>query len=155
MPLGTEINPDYLVGQLVIPSVGLNIAVLEGLTNENLDVASGTMKPGQVLGKGNYAIAGHHMIDEDLLFTPLMNVRDFDTIYITDKARVYKYVVTDTFIVPPTEGQVINDDQGKGIITLVTCSNPEGTNRWIVRGKFMKSYPVNQANQEIKEAIQI
>lgn len=155
VPIDAEVNRHYLVSQLVIPSVGLNIPVLEGLTNENLNVASGTMKPGQTPGKGNYAIAGHHMLDENLLFTPLMRVQKFDSVYLTDKEYVYEYVVTDTFIVPPTEGQVIDDSQGEGIITLITCSDPAGTNRWIVRGKFMKSYPVDKANQEIKMAIQI
>lgn len=155
VPIDVEVNRNYLVSQLVIPSVGLNIPVLEGLTNENLNVASGTMKPGQTPGKGNYAIAGHHMLDENLLFTPLMRVQKFDSVYLTDKEYVYEYVVTDTFIVPPTEGQVIDDSQGAGIITLVTCSDPAGTNRWIVRGKFLKSYRLDKASQLVKSYIQI
>src|SRR5699024_11149761 len=82
---------DYMIGEIYVPDVGIHIPILEGLTNENLWLASATMKPNQVMGEGNYAIAGHYMLDKSLLFTPLENSQEGQKVYITYKRTVYEY----------------------------------------------------------------
>ncbi|TDM15170.1 class A sortase [Macrococcoides goetzii] len=138
IPKFQEVNKNFLVGYIQIPEVNLELPVLEGLTNENLNVATGTMKPGQEMGKRNYAIAGHHMPNENLLFSPLMRVKIGNLVYLTDKDRTYVYKVTKTEVLSINRGDVIEDSEGDKIITLITCTDIQGTARLMVRGSLTK-----------------
>lgn len=153
IPLNASINPDYKVGEIYIPSVQLHLAIMEGLTNENLNVASGTMKPHQKMGEGNYAIAGHHAYT-NILFTPLMKVKNGDKIYITDKSEVYEYKVNHLKYLTKNDGYVIDNKEGDKIITLITCSDPQGTKRYMVRGELIKYYSLDNASKELKTQFQ-
>lgn len=153
VPINVKINKNYVIGKLYVPNVELNIAVLEGLTNQNLDVASGTMKPKQKMGKGNFAIAGHHMIDYNSLFTPVSRMKEYDEIFLSDKRYVYEYVTTKVSVVSENNGNVVDDIPGENLITLVTCSDPEGTARVVVRGKLLKKYKITEASEDVKNAI--
>lgn len=137
IPKFQEVNMNFLVGYIQIPEVNLELPVLEGLTNENLNVATGTMKPGQEMGKRNYAIAGHHMQNENLLFSPLMRVKKGNLAYLTDKDRTYVYEVTKTEVLDVNRGDVVEDAEGDKIITLITCTDIQGTARLMVRGKLL------------------
>ncbi|HHW6502797.1 TPA: class A sortase [Staphylococcus aureus] len=139
IPKFQEVNMNFLVGYIQIPEVNLELPVLEGLTNENLNVATGTMKPGQEMGKRNYAIAGHHMPNENLLFSPLMRVKKGNLAYLTDKDRTYVYKVIKTEVLDVNRGDVVADVEGDKIITLITCTDIKGTARWMVRGKLIKT----------------
>lgn len=138
IPKFQEVNMNFLVGYIQIPEVNLELPVLEGLTNENLNVATGTMKPGQEMGKRNYAIAGHHMPNENLLFSPLMRVKKGNLVYLTDKDRTYVYKVSKTEVLSIDRGDVVEDSEGDKIITLITCTDIQGTARWMVRGSLIK-----------------
>ncbi|PKE11082.1 class A sortase [Macrococcoides caseolyticum] len=139
IPKFQEVNMNFLVGYIQIPEVNLELPVLEGLTNENLNVATGTMKPGQEMGKRNYAIAGHHMPNENLLFSPLLKVKKGNLVYLTDKDRTYVYEVTKTEVLDVNRGDVVEDAEGDKIITLITCTDIQGTARWMVRGELIKT----------------
>ncbi|HZH59858.1 MAG TPA: class A sortase, partial [Metabacillus sp.] len=60
-----------VIGGISIPSVDLNLPIGKGTSSYTLALTAGTMKENQVMGEGNYALAGHHMKREDLLFSPL------------------------------------------------------------------------------------
>lgn len=66
-----EFNSNYVVGKITIPSVHLNLPILYGVSNNNLWFGACTMKPNQKFGQGNFALAGHTMANQNLLFTPL------------------------------------------------------------------------------------
>jgi len=136
VPLDASVNYDYMVGEIYMPDVDMRLPILEGVSNENLWVGAGTMKPGQKMGEGNYALAGHHMWDESQLFTPIMNSEIGDKAYVTDKNKVYEYTVTDIFVVQPSDGYVINDIPGEQTLTLVTCTDVWGSERHIVVGEL-------------------
>ncbi|MGX7211771.1 sortase family protein [Enterococcus innesii] len=46
------------VGTFEIPSIGLKLPVLEGITQANISIGVGTVKPNQAIGKGNFALLG-------------------------------------------------------------------------------------------------
>jgi sortase A len=128
------------IGLIAVPSVKIYLPVLNGLGNNNLTVGAGTMKPNQVMGERNYALAGHHIHKQPTLFSPLENVKVGSKIYVTDKKKVYTYKITFEKVVDKSQVQYIDDAQGNHIITLVTCAadqilQPE---RQIVRGKLVK-----------------
>ncbi len=106
-----------LLGRMEIPRLGVSLIVAEGTDEGTLQRAgghiTGTSFPGQ---GGNVGIAGHR----DTLFRPLRNIRQNDVITLTTLAGEYRYRVTSTEIVKPTDIAVLEPD-GHEILTLVTC----------------------------------
>lgn len=147
VPLNATVNYDYMVGEIYMPDVNMRVPILEGISNENLWVGAGTMKPGQKMGEGNYALAGHHMWDENQLFTPITKSKIGDKAYVTDKDKIYEYTIKEIYVVPPSEGHVINDVPGEQLLTLVTCTDVWGTERLIVIGELtgVSEYEMDRA----------
>lgn len=132
-----KVVTQYGAGTIEIPSIGMKLPILEGMTQENLSVGAGTMKPNQVLGQGNFALAGHYMTNAGLLFGGIKNVHQGDLIQLTyqNQLRLVAYRVTEVKRITKDQGQVISDSQGTGLLTLITCdSSVAGTNgRLMVR----------------------
>ena len=82
------------IGGIAIPSVGINLPIFKGLSNEALIYGAGTMSKDQVMGKGNYSLASHHTKNPELLFTPLEKVKIGEKIYLTDLENIYVYDIT-------------------------------------------------------------
>jgi len=113
---GTEAT-NGLLGRMEIPRLGVSVIVAEGTAEATLRRAGGhipgTSLPGQ---RGNVGIAGHR----DTLFRPLRNIRQNDVITLTTLAGDYRYRVTSTEIVSPSDVTVLQSD-GDEVLTLVTC----------------------------------
>lgn len=60
-----------------------------------LALTTGTMKSNQVMEEGNYTLAGHHMKDPDLLFSPLYRVEVGEAVYLTGLSDIYKYQIVE------------------------------------------------------------
>ncbi|QBO36066.1 class A sortase [Periweissella cryptocerci] len=136
------------IGLLNIPSIGLNLPIANGLDNETLALAAGTLKPNQKMGQANYALASHHVVAKDILFGPLYwKSRPGQKIYLTDLKNVYEYTTYQRKFIPATDVKVVDDVPGKQIITLITCDDT-GDKRLMVRGKFNKVYKYKDAPKE-------
>ncbi len=113
---GTD-STSGLLGRMEIPRLGVSVIVAEGTDERTLRRAgghiAGTSLPGQ---RGNVGIAGHR----DTLFRPLRNIRRNDVITLTTLAGEYRYRVTSTEIVSPSDVTVLESD-GHEVLTLVTC----------------------------------
>lgn len=142
-----NINPKYdkrlLVGHIRIPAISVNLPVLEGVSNTNLYVGAGTLKPYQQLGKGNYALASHHMPDEVSNFSRLGALQKGNQIYISNSKYIYQYSVDSVKTMPPRSGNVVNDVSGKRLVTLVTCTDIYATNRIVVQGHYVGKHSFN------------
>ena len=148
----SHLNTSYVVGLIHVPSVGITERIYEGLSNDNLWAGVGTVKPNQRMGERNYAIAGHHMENPNLMFSPLMNVQNGQKIYLTDMDKVYEYKIHNIVHVDPSQGQYMLDSQGNELVTLIVCTDPWGSQRRIVQGKLVKEVPMKQAPENIKKA---
>ncbi|USS93656.1 class A sortase [Fructilactobacillus ixorae] len=128
------------IGSIQIPAVKINLPIFKGLNSENLTIGAGTMKPHQKLGTGNYALAGHHMQDPNVLFSPLAKAKRGQVVKITDGKHTYRYRIINTKIVPETDVAVLNDVPNQKLLTLVTCAsgNPGETDRLIVTGRLIE-----------------
>ncbi|MFT8361632.1 MAG: class A sortase [Sporolactobacillus sp.] len=137
---GLTVDRRAIIGQITIPSVGIQLPILKGTTSANLLGGATTMHPDQRMGAGNYPLAGHHMREQNLLFGPLMHIQKGARIVITNLKTDYVYQVAQRKIVPETDGAII--DQTKSAqITLVTCDKPTRTpNRLIVIGKLVDTH---------------
>ncbi|HHX66729.1 MAG: class A sortase [Miniphocaeibacter sp.] len=119
-----KINKNLIVGQIVIPSLDLNLTIFKGLSENELFAGVGTMKNNQVMGEGNYAIAGHYA-ENNTLFGDLTSIEIGDTVKITDKNNIYEYKIYDTKVVDPNQIDLIEDTEaekrGNPIISLMNC----------------------------------
>lgn len=134
-----------IVGELTIPSIGLKLSILKGVTNANLLAGAATMRADAKMGKGNYPLCGHYNLDKSVLFGGLMDVKVGDKIMVTNKKTIYEYEVTKTILLPDTALYMIEDEEAEAekssIITLMTCDSIGKTNnRYFVRGKLVEKY---------------
>ncbi len=145
-----------VIGGVAVPQVGINLPIFRGVSNTSLLYGAGTMKPDQVMGKGNYALASHTVsgfnINQGLLFTPLENVKNGMTVYLTDKINVYQYKVDSVRILNASHVEVINDVPGKIMVTLVTCETRNSPNRIVVQGEFVKEVKFSAATKDMLNA---
>lgn len=145
-----------VIGGIAIPELNMNLPIFKGLSNAALYYGAGTMKETQEMGMGNYALASHHVFAmagaSEMLFSPLDRAQAGMKIYLTDKNKVYTYVITKVEIVSPEAVEVIDDHPGKKEITLVTCTDAEATERTIVYGDYESEIKYEIAEPSILEA---
>ncbi|MBS7577887.1 MULTISPECIES: class A sortase [unclassified Enterococcus] len=164
-PLSTEAvveaqvaNQDLpVIGGITIPAINLNLPIFKGLDNTNLLWGAGTMKVDQKMGEGNYALASHYVAGQPkMLFSPLKEgpAQAGQKVYLTDKSTIYEYQISEVYEVSPEHGEVIDDLENQRVLTLVTCSDANATNRIIVRANFEKSYSVGEASQSVTSAFE-
>ncbi|MDQ4148773.1 MAG: class E sortase [Actinomycetota bacterium] len=108
------------VALIRIPKIGVNSVVVEGVGVEELKKGPGhypeTAMPGEL---GNMVISGHRTT-YGAPFYRLDELRAGDEITMFDQSGGYKYVVTQTKIVKPTEvGVIAPTDDAR--LTLTTC----------------------------------
>lgn len=145
-----------VIGGIAVPELEINLPIFKGLDNVNLFYGAGTMKPDQVMGKGNYSLASHHIFTPEnadrMLFSPLAHAKAGMKIYLTDKDKVYTYEIREVKHVTPDRVDEIEDREGVDEITLVTCVDYNATERIIVKGdlKEVKSY--SDTSQDVLDA---
>ena len=145
-----------VIGGIAIPEVEINLPIFKGLDNVNLFYGAGTMKRDQVMGKGNYSLARHHIFTAEnasqMLFSPLSRANTGMKIYLTDKDKVYTYVIHEVKHVTPDRVDEIDDRSGVDEITLVTCVDYDATERIIVKGDLKEEKDYSQTPEEILTA---
>ena len=148
-----------VIGGIAIPDLGINLPIFRGIGNVELTYGAGTMKPDAVMGKGNYALASHHISGvagaPQLLFTPLERAKNGMVIYITDKEKIYQYKISDVQVMTPDHVEVIDDHPGKKELTLITCDDIEAVNRIIVFADYVKEFPFDTAKKDVKKAFEM
>ena len=106
-----------IVGRLLIPSLKLNVMVLEGTDPWTLNRAVGhierTAFPGST---GNVGISAHR----DGFFRNLGRIREGDAISLVTSEKTYTYAVESTQIVNPGDVEVLAPSD-RPVLTLVTC----------------------------------
>ncbi len=141
------------VGKLVIPELNLNLPIVLGVGNAQLAFAAGTLNPGQTMGKGNYALAGHHMAnDERVLFGPLVKSQVGMQIYVSDMSQVYVYQVYARHYIKATAVSIL-DTTSQPELTLVTCDD-DGTGRLAVQARLIATAKVSSVPKSLQALIE-
>lgn len=108
---------DELVGRLEIPRLGLSVMVSRGTSPRVLRRGAGYLTATALPGdRGNVGIAGHR----DRHFRPLKDVGPGDEVLVTTVDGTFRYRVTWTRVVEPTDVHVL-DPTEEPVLTLVTC----------------------------------
>ena len=141
-----DANGAGLMARLRIPTINLDLPVYHGTSDETLLAGlghlEGTSLP--VGGEGTRAvITGHRGLADARMFTDLNQVEVGDTFVIEVFGEVLTYRVFDTKVVEPDETEALRAEQGRDLVTLVTCT-PLGinTHRILVTGE--RVYPTPQ-----------
>lgn len=151
------VDKSLLIGQVVIPSINMNLSIFKGATNENLLAGASTMKVDDKMGEGNFTLAGHYNKDKSILFGSLMDVKIGDIIKVTDKTNIYEYRVYANKTVDDKSIYMIENEEakkrGNSIISLMTCYYSSKTGkRYFVLGDLVKSYPYEAKLMDTKES---
>ena len=120
------------VMMLSIPSIDLYQPILETLSDDNLNVALTQIKEDQVLGSGNFTVAGHLSSVDGRHFNRLPEVQIGDEVSVLTDKQVYTFTVDSREVIEATDVDVL-DDGGQSEITLITCT-PSGKKRLAVKG---------------------
>ena len=135
-------SPGGALDHLVIPAIGVDRYVVEGVAELDLQMGPGhypgTSLPGQ---DGNVGIAGHRTTFGAPFFR-LNELVPGDFIYLTDTSgTTWVYDVIRQWVVPPSDTAVL-DGTHLPELTLTTC-NPrfEATTRLVVRADLVKGLP--------------
>jgi len=145
-------NAIHVIGSIAIPSVDLYLPIGNGVSNETLALAAGTMKADQEMGKGNYALAGHHMIKHGALFSPLYyKSKVGQMIYLSDAKNIYAYKTSKRTFIKATDVQVIDDVPGKSLVTLITCDKT-GAGRLMIQGTYVQKWAFKQAPDSVQKS---
>ena len=154
--ISSSVNPEDLpvIGGIAIPELKINLPINKGTSNEGMFFGAGTLSDSQEMGKSNYALASHHMLyKQELLFSPLINAKEGQKIYLTDLENVYIYEVDRVMIVDPSAIEVLNPSE-KPIVTLITCTD-DFSGRVIVQGSLVNEVGIDSATDEMMAAFKI
>ena len=150
---------DYGIGKIYIPSSGVDVPILSGMSDTNLLAGVGTRTPDQRLGFGNFVAMSHNL---DVNYEPngplvnLLNTDHEDAIYATDFNQMYVYSASFVGIVMEDETHFTYppQDSQKPLLTLFRCEGPIGTpKRALMQGKFVKSYPLEKTDPDLLKAM--
>ena len=117
--------PDGIIGQIDIPAMGVSLPLYLGATSENMSqgaaVVAGTSVP---LGEedSNCVIAAHRGLWAGLsMFRDIEKLEIGDLVTITTPWDTLVYAVTDTEVVTPDAVDAVGVQEGRDMITLLTC----------------------------------
>lgn len=131
LPPEDAIEPEIIIGEIVIPALMVSQTIYQGMSLLTLDKGvgywPGTAMPGYV---GNVVLGGHRVSKKkpfrniDLLVTG-------DEIYLTTSDGTFVYAVTEQLVVEPTETWIINQTD-TATLTLFACHPPHSTKQRLV-----------------------
>lgn len=131
---------DYTTGSVSIDSLGINLPILEGTTNDNLWAGATTFRPNQSISKGNYVLLSHNVGYSGMLFSDLPTIKKGATVKVTSYAdgskKTQKYKVTKTEVLDYQKDADVMNDTDDRRLTLITCLEPTNmTERFVVTAK--------------------
>lgn len=139
-----------LVGELKIQEpYHIMLPILQGMTNYNALSGAATMKEGQHLGRGNFALGSHSTYSPYILFGGLSRTPIGSSIFANDVHHIYQYKVYRSELIDPNNRQLVDDkeakDHGTPIMTLLTCGDLHSTTRYVVQAELVDQWDADKA----------
>ena len=153
-----NVTPLGIMGYLSIPKINVSLPIYHGTEDTVLQVGVGHLEGSSfpIGGKSTHAVlSAHRGLPSARLFTDLDKLETGDTFEITVLNRVLTYEVDNISIVLPEEAEGLLVQQGKDLVTLMTCT-PYGINshRLLVRGRRIENgeriHKVNVTSEAVK-----
>ena len=142
-----------MLGYVEIPKINVNMPIYEGVTIENLSKGVAHMEETSLPNGENNThsvLAGHTGITNAIIFDDLDVLEINDEFYITFVNQKSKYKIVDKRIVLPTETSSLKIEDGRCLVTLVTCTpRSVNTHRLLITGEKILDEKVI-AGQEVQ-----
>lgn len=125
-----NLNGDGVMGQIVIPSIGVNLPITHGTEGSGMNHGVGhvTNTSLPVGGASTHAVlAGHTGLPSAVIFDHLDQLETGDYFIIQVLGEDHAYRVTSAEVVLPDDTTSLGVKEGKDLVTLVTCT-PYGVN---------------------------
>lgn len=125
-----NLDANGIMSELTIPGLNVQLPVYHGATEDTLRKGVGHLYGSSlpVGGDSTHAVlTGHSGLPEAAMFTDLSKLHEGDRFTIDTFGRTLTYAVTSTETVEPTDIENLKVQQGKDLVTLVTCT-PIGIN---------------------------
>lgn len=139
------LNADYIIGQIYIPDIDMNLPILKGVTNENMMLGAGTMRLDAEMGVGNYPLAGHYTDTRGVLFRNIHDIPIGTDVYVTDKTTIYHYKIFSRELYPDDAFYMVENGQselrGNPIVSLMVCNVTSDAGRIFAVGDLIDSWP--------------
>lgn len=125
-----DVTGTGMMGYITIPKIGITMPIYHGVSEPVLQVGAGHL-PDTSLPVGGASshcvLSGHRGLPSAKLFTDLDQLAEDDVFYlkVLDQVLAYKVYVIETVL--PTETSSLAIQQGRDLVTLVTCT-PYGVN---------------------------
>lgn len=152
---GSGIDDRNIAGFLSVPAVGIKLPIFYGVSFANLWYGTGTAKPNQRLGEGNYVLVAHRIDDANKLFRPLERASLGQQIYASDQEYIYEYNIYDFLNVSPKRGDLMNDEPGVPKITLITCADDYAVKRFVTVGSYAQKWKISEAPEYVRNSFNI
>ncbi|WP_226531036.1 class C sortase [Microbacterium paraoxydans] len=134
-----------VMARIQIPKIDVDLPIYHGTSESTLQRGvghlEGTSLP--VGGESTHTVlTGHRGLAEARLFTDLDRLVIGDTFTVNTFGKVLTYKVVDTRVVEPDDTQALRQEEGRDLVTLVTCT-PLGVNthRILVTGERVTPTP--------------
>lgn len=111
-------------GYIEIPSMGEKLSLYLGATDTNMAKGAAVLGDTSIPIGGsntNAVIAGHRGWKSQKFFKYIEKLKVGDAVYVTNPWGTMSYRVESIDIIKPTEGDAIKIQEGKDMITLLTC----------------------------------
>lgn len=144
---------DGIMGTIEIPKISLRLPIYHGTEKDVLSKGIGHLKESSlpVGGEDTHCVlTGHRGLPNAELFTRLDEMEKEDIFYIRVCGEVLTYKVSDICIVEPEKVEVLEIQESKDKVSLITCT-PYGlnTHRLIVTGERIAEEEVVEVSKEI------
>ena len=115
---------DEIFGVITIPALDLEMPIYLGATNSHLAAGAAQLSQTSIPIGGNNTnsvIAGHRGYSGASYFRYVPDLKIGDKVIITNLWEELTYVVVDTDIIAPNEVEKVLIQEGRDMITLITC----------------------------------
>lgn len=157
LPYAEQLTVGGVMAYVDIPKINVYLPVQHGTDAETLERAVGhvvgTSLP--VGGSSTHAVlSGHSGMASSKLFSDIDQLTAGDTFYIHVLGEVLAYKVDAINTVLPTDTSLLQIENGKDYVTLVTCT-PFGVNthRLLVRGHRVPYVPEQEATAAVEKPV--
>lgn len=114
---------DNALAILTIPSIDLEVAVSEGLSDGNLKYSVAHYDTSASFGEvGNACVVGHRSHTYNRFFNRLDEVNIGDIVSLNTGEKQFSYQVNDVFVVEPKDIWVLAQHSNFAELTLITCT---------------------------------
>lgn len=148
-------GPAEVMARIRIPGIDVDLPVYHGTSDLTLLRGAGHLQGTSlpVGGESTHSvITAHRGLAEATMFTDLDRMRAGDTFTIEVMGEVLVYEVRQTQVVAPEEQEALYPQEGRDLLTLVTCT-PLGVNthRILVTGERVIPTPQEEVDKALRD----